>query len=103
MECCRWPTLIVALVTVLAAHSAHAEDRALLVGVGTYGQTTPFGNLNGIDRDLQTMREVARELDSKMDRFEFWPTRTRRTEESEVPLTAGSSTRLVRRASAVLF
>lgn len=57
-----WPTLMVVAVLVLAAQGAHGEDRALLVGVGTYARTTPFGNLNGIDRDLDIMREVAREL-----------------------------------------
>ena len=60
----RW--CFVSLVTVtaalLVAQSAQAEDRALLVGIGVYERQRPFGDLFGIDRDLGTMQEVAREL-----------------------------------------
>ena len=60
----RWCTALVLTVAaaMLAAQGARAEDRALLVGVGVYGQQRPFPNLPGIDRDLGIMRDVALEL-----------------------------------------
>ena len=62
MQCCRWVAVATVVLTVLAAQSARAEDRALLVGVGKHERQSPFRDLPGIDRDLATMRQVAREL-----------------------------------------
>ena len=59
---CRWPAVGMVVLTVLMAQSAHAEDRALLVGVGRHERQSPFRDLPGIDRDLAIMRQVAREL-----------------------------------------
>ena len=57
MSLAKTHTLIAAvLLFSTALLSAHAEQRALLVGVGKYAM--PGHDLPGIDLDLQTMRET---------------------------------------------
>ncbi len=58
----RWASGLV-LGALLAAGLAHAEDRALLIGVGKYRLES--ANLPGIDLDIGMMKEVAEGLGFK--------------------------------------
>lgn len=57
-----WPAVLILVVAALPAGTARAEDRALLVGVGTHERQSPFRDLPGIGRDVEIMRKVARTL-----------------------------------------
>ena len=59
---CRWLTAAMVAAPMLLAAGAQAEDRALLVGVGTHERTSAFPDLKGIDKDLVIMQEVVRTL-----------------------------------------
>ena len=54
--------LLATTAALTVASSVWAEDRALLVGVGTYGSEYPFRSLDGIHNDIETMRDVVRHL-----------------------------------------
>ena len=54
-------SIILLLFFVFSSLTVFAENRALLVGVGNY-QNSNF-NLQGIDKDLNMMKEVAGHMD----------------------------------------